>query len=137
MYRFARSDADVAGEERRPRHFARSDKSRPADATFILLNPQSAIPSVRQLLHVDVLEPQVGAVVLQLDGALVGDALVAVEVVFQRHIIDDQLAVEPDTGLVVLHDDAEAVPLADLLVHDLERLESSLLVVPEGAGAFR
>src|SRR5205085_4245529 len=94
--------------------------------------------SVRQLFDVDVLEPQLVAMVLQLNRALCRQRLFAlVPVVAQRLVIDHQLVIEVYRRLVAHHDDAERIPFADRFVGVHERIptgRSFLAVVPESAG---
>src|SRR5262249_48174143 len=81
---------------------------------------------LRQLLDVDVAEPEVVAVVLQLDRAGLRRRLAAEPVVRQRGLVDDLLAVEYDGHLVADHRDVERLPLADRLVRLLQRNPANL-----------
>src|SRR5438270_12749323 len=63
--------------------------------------------SLRELADVDVLEPEGAAVVLQFDLSGGVDGFVALPVVFEGDVIDDELVVEPDGDFVADHADVE------------------------------
>src|SRR5436190_1989808 len=93
----------------------------------------------RQLAYIDILKPKRPAMVLQLDLPARINWFVAFPIIFQCRRPHDEFAIEENVDLFSSHDDAEAVPLADRLVSDLEWVSRvpRLFVIVEAAGAVR
>src|SRR5688572_26519089 len=69
-----------------------------------------------QLADVNVFEPQIVAMVLQLDGAGRINRFIPLPVILQRGVINDQFVVQEDVHLFAKHQNAKAVPFADRFV---------------------
>src|SRR6478735_696549 len=90
---------------------------------------------LRQLLDVDVAEVQRVAVVLELDGALRVERLVAIPVRLHRHKVGDGDAIELYRHFVANHLDPESVPGADRFVGEYQRIFGIDAVIENAAGA--
>src|SRR6185369_17255500 len=87
--------------------------------------------------YVDVFEPEMVSMILQFDLASGENRLLAVPIVFQSLVLNDQLAVKEHMDLFPNHHDLKPVPLSNWFVHDLDGIGGVGFVIEQTAGANR
>ena len=92
--------------------------------------------SARQFAHIDILEMERVAVMLEFDGSRRVDRLVALPIVFERDIVDDAHAIQEYRDFFADHDNVETVPLSGRKVGAACGFVGIFLVVVESAGTF-
>src|SRR5262245_35070932 len=85
------------------------------------------------LPNVNILEPQLVPVVLQLDLAAWKNWLRAIPIIFLHRVARDQFAVQEHVRPLAGHDDLEMIPLANRLVRDQQRFARVGLVIVKPA----